>query len=358
MKILIISPSLTYGSGWGNYSNSVIKNLKLREGIEVVVKSDSRELIPLISPLSFLRNLLRIRSAAKSVDVVHAFDGWPYSVYGYAGVFGTKKKLFITGIGTYSVAPFRSLVKGFLLNLAYKQARAIFCISNYTKQKIIEKTGLESAVTIYMGNQPKKTMSQGVVDAYKHKYGLSERYPIILTVGAIKLRKGQLDVSKAISCLRHKYPSIVYLMVGQTRDKSYIREIKSLATEESMADNIRILDDVNTEEALQAFYQFSDVFILASNNDNGHFEGFGLVLVEAASAGKPVIGSRNCGIEDALENGYNGYLVEQGSPRDIQEKLEKILSAGVENFKGRSQEFASRFSWDKTVDEYLKYYKK
>src|SRR3569623_55113 len=47
-----------------------------------------------------------------NVDLVHALDAWPYGFYGFAAVFGTKKKLFINGIGTYSVAPLYSLRAG------------------------------------------------------------------------------------------------------------------------------------------------------------------------------------------------------------------------------------------------------
>jgi len=357
MKALLVTPPLISASGWGRYSLSVIEKLKLKKDIELVIKSDSQELLPLTSLFSFIYNLLEIRRTTKNVDIVHAFDGWPYGVYGYVGVLGTRKKLFITAVGTYSVAPLQSLIKGFLLRLAYKRAQMVFCISNYTKNRIIEKVKVKRISTVYMGNKSIDDLPPDVINVYKEKYNLNNRYPILLTTGAIKYRKGQLDVVRAINLLKKEYPSILYIMAGQTTNASYFNNILSFVKGENIENNIRVIDNAKDDLVIRALYELCDIFILTSNNGkNGHFEGFGLVLLEAAGAGKPVIGSRDCGIEDALEDGYNGYLVEQGNPIDIKEKIKKVLSNDIIDFRENSKEFAGRFSWDKTVNLYVKYY--
>jgi phosphatidyl-myo-inositol dimannoside synthase len=53
------------------------------------------------------------------------------------------------------------------------------------------------------------------------------------------------------------------------------------------------------------------VFVLTSINQEWRFEGFGLVLLEAGAAGLPVIGTRDCGVEDAIDEGVTGLLVPQ-----------------------------------------------
>ena len=57
---------------------------------------------------------------------------------------------------------------------------------------------------------------------------------------------------------------------------------------------------------------------MASLNVGWKFEGFGLTLLEASAAGLPVIGTRDCGAEDAVIEGETGLLVAQS---DLEHEL-------------------------------------
>jgi len=109
------------------------------------------------------------------------------------------------------------------------------------------------------------------------------------------------------------------------------------------------------DEELAFFYQICDIFLLNSNNDKEHFEGFGGVFLEAAQFGKPAIGSKNCGIESAIRDGVSGYLTTQADHKNIKDKIllsiknKEMLSRGATNFY-------RDFSWKKTVDQYLGFY--
>lgn len=54
-------------------------------------------------------------------------------------------------------------------------------------------------------------------------------------------------------------------------------------------------------------------------------EGFGLNLVEALGCGLPVVVFKNWGYSEIVEDGENGYLIEQGNVIDIAKSIEKIL---------------------------------
>ena len=69
-----------------------------------------------------------------------------------------------------------------------------------------------------------------------------------------------------------------------------------------------------SDEALSDLYRRAKLFILTSINEDHHFEGFGLVFLEAAAAALPVIGTFGNGIEDAVKDCYNGFLVPQNNP--------------------------------------------
>ena len=49
-----------------------------------------------------------------------------------------------------------------------------------------------------------------------------------------------------------------------------------------------------------------DVYVLPAENSGGAFEGFGLTYLEANAYGKPVVGTLDCGAEDAIDDGDNG----------------------------------------------------
>jgi glycosyltransferase involved in cell wall biosynthesis len=70
------------------------------------------------------------------------------------------------------------------------------------------------------------------------------------------------------------------------------------------------------ESTLLQWYADADVFVLPAVNDGWRFEGYGLAYLEAGAAGLPVIGTRNCGAEDAIEHGVTGLLVSQETLKD------------------------------------------
>ncbi|OLD20126.1 MAG: hypothetical protein AUJ01_04745 [Acidobacteria bacterium 13_1_40CM_3_65_5] len=61
---------------------------------------------------------------------------------------------------------------------------------------------------------------------------------------------------------------------------------------------------------LPAFYAACDIFLLPNRVDDGDIEGFGIVFLEAAASGKPVIGGDNGGVPEAVERDVTGLLVD------------------------------------------------
>lgn len=366
-KILIIANNINPNSGWGRYTSSVINELiKSKFDVFILTENNQEKIqneLDVLKSLNhskifnLIKNILTVRKISKKFDVIHVFDGWPYGVYGYFAVIGTKKKFFINGVGTYSVAPLFSQFKGFLLKKAYRKADKIFCISNYVKQRILERVKLDNLKTVYLGSTKLPDLSQNEVSFYREKFNIKNlRYPILLTVGGIKERKGQLDTLKSTLRLKEKYPNYLYLIVGLDKDIGYINKIKKFVENNKLENNVKIINNAKSDKELSFFYNICDIFLLNSNNDGNHFEGFGLVFLEAAQFGKPVIGSSGCGIEDAIDDGYNGYLVEQKCTKEIYNAIIKVLNNEEVDFNKNSQEFYERFSWKFTALGYSKYY--
>jgi glycosyltransferase involved in cell wall biosynthesis len=171
--------------------------------------------------------------------------------------------------------------------------------------------------------------------------------PLILTVGAVKERKGQLDTFKAVLLLKEKYPDILYVTIGSLSDTVYVSEIRKLGNEK----HIQMLENI-TDNELSEWYARTNVFCLNSNNGKNHFEGFGLVILEAGQFGVPSVGSVGCGIESAIKDGASGYLSKQGDAHDIADKIERALQID----RKEVITFTKTFDWDLTVKNYMSYY--
>ncbi len=353
MKILIITASLNERSGWGRHARAIVDELRA-QGAEVVVCA----LPPRLTLAAFIRNMVRARSLARPVEVVHALDGWPLGVYGWGAVLGTGKKLFINGVGTYSVAPLYARGKRWLMRRVYSRAQKIFCISTYTMDQMA-RAGVpaEKMLVVHFGTPQLPVPRAEDVQAYREARILTpDRHPLILTVGAIKDRKGQFDTLRAVGLLKERYPTILYIVAGAPDQPSYLAQMRDYAQSQSLTSNVLFLTDADDRE-IALLYSISSVFALNSTTDteHHHFEGFGAVVTEAYQFGVPAVGSSDSGIEDAICDGETGYLTRQGDPENIAEKIERVLQNRAA-LSEQARHFAEGFAWEKTVSAYLRHY--
>lgn len=365
MKILIITKSIDRRSGIGRYSYEVCRALE-KSGANIVIAAEKFDepigkgiLLGRLSLLSFFKNAAKLRFGSLDYDAVHVLEAWPYGLYGLAAVLGREKKFFVTAVGTYSIAPLlHKGIKRFLLMRVYRRATKIFAISNFVRKRVRALARCPLPITtIFLGVNKLPSINMDRAKEFKLRFGLAEAHPIFLTVGQIKDRKGQLDTFHGLALLKKEYPNFLYIMIGGDQNASYISSIKKFAAENGLESNYKIISNVADDEEIAFFYQLCDVFLLNSNNDDkhGHYEGFGLVCLEAAQFGKPCIGSKNCGIEDAIENGYNGYLTEQRDAEEICRCVRRVLSR-IDEMSTHSLEFSRRFSWMRTSQLLLAHY--
>ena len=86
-------------------------------------------------------------------------------------------------------------------------------------------------------------------------------------------------------------------------------------------------------------------------------EGFGLVYLEAAAHGLPIIANRVGGVEDAVSDGENGILVDPGDEPSLTKALNRLIENGNlrEKMGAKGLAWSRSFSWHnafKTLFEY------
>jgi len=131
---------------------------------------------------------------------------------------------------------------------------------------------------------------------------------------------------------------------------------------ERMARELGIADKVDfagrvADRDLPGYYQQCDVFVLPSINQG---EAFGMVLLEAMAAGKPVVASCLPGVRSVFENGKQGLLAKPGDAADLAEKISAILNDEVLAKKmgeeGRKS-VEEKYSWEKAGEKLDEIYK-
>jgi phosphatidylinositol alpha-1,6-mannosyltransferase len=104
---------------------------------------------------------------------------------------------------------------------------------------------------------------------------------------------------------------------------------------------------------LGKWYLQADIFMLLSENQpNGDVEGFGIVALEANYFGVPVIGAKGCGVEDAVQDGVSGILVDPNNPNEIAQAVSTIL-ADWQGFSSRARIHALEFDWNNVKVKYM-----
>ena len=152
--------------------------------------------------------------------------------------------------------------------------------------------------------------------------------PVLLSVGSLNAAhayKGVDTVIEALPEILQAVPEAQYVVVG---DGDHRPSLERLAIRRGVAGRVTFRGEV-TDAELAAHYRACDVFVLPSRagRRNGRWdgEGFGRVYVEAALAGKPVVGSRDGGAAEAVLDGQTGLLVDPRSPHDVARAVITLL---------------------------------
>jgi glycosyltransferase involved in cell wall biosynthesis len=173
--------------------------------------------------------------------------------------------------------------------------------------------------------------------AMRNALTVSEDACVLLFVGRLAREKGIYDLLQAFSRLAAIHAQAVLWLVGPDEEGLSLR-LKGLVAE--CADRVRWIGATFEPEHFMAS---ADVLVLPS-----YREGFGLVIIEAASCGIPAIAYRIDGVVDAIAEGESGMLVDKASVEKLFHAMQSMLSApnmraqlGVKARERAHREFSS-----------------
>lgn len=185
-----------------------------------------------------------------------------------------------------------------------------------------------------------------VSDAVKEKYELSKTAKTLLNVGRLDPEKNVGKVIEAFKLVKKRLSNIQLVIVGDGVDKANLESLAEGCPE------VHFLGRVTPPE-LYEVYRLGDVFVTASE-----IETQGIVLIEAAATGMPLVAVDKGAVSEVCRDGENGYLCHPGDVNEIAEAAVKILSDDElrRRFSKVSIKIASEHDFEKTLDKFINIY--
>jgi len=261
--------------------------------------------------------------------------------------YGLPYLLYAHGEEILSALTSRKLA--WLLPRIYRGAAAIIANSRNTKT-LLQNIGVDASRihVIHPGvHVPSFRASPEAAQRVRQKHHLGAA-SVLLTVGRMQRRKGQDMVIQALPRIRQSMPQVKYVMVGTGEE---LAALTTLVHEMGVQDSVVFAGSV-PDQKLAAYYAACDVFVMPNREIGGDIEGFGMVYLEAGAAGKPVIGGKSGGTDDAIVDGVTGIRVDGNSSVEIADAVIDLLStpdkAKAMGMRGR-QRVEHEFAWDAVV---------
>lgn len=225
------------------------------------------------------------------------------------------------------------------------------------RRVIAVSAGVGREVTEHYGVPPELiTVVPNAVDAHRFQpsdaaerrsrlraeHGIAEDDVVLLFVGKEFRRKGLAPI---IEALPHLPDSARLLVVGGDDTGPFERLARQLGVSSRVV-------FAGHSPRVEDYFQAGDVFVLPSR-----YEPFGLVMLEAAAAGLPIVATPFYGAVDFVSEGHNGAFIEHEST-----SIAGALRPLVENpalratWGARAREDVRRYTWDAVADQTLAVY--
>lgn len=201
-----------------------------------------------------------------------------------------------------------------------RRIHSLVSVSRYSRERFESWSAQRGRTAVILPNSVDLAtfVPQARSPALEARYGIGDA-PVLLTVARLasgERYKGIDEVLEALPALRSRRPTLRYLIVGEGDDRGrLVAKAAGLGLRDAVVFAGRIPED---EKA--AHFALASAYVMPSTG-----EGFGIVFIEAAACGLPVIGSNADGSREALLDGRLGQLVEPGDPDALISAVEVAL---------------------------------
>ncbi len=173
--------------------------------------------------------------------------------------------------------------------------------------------------------------------------------PVVLYVGRLEYIKGIDILIEAINLAKENLPEICLHIVG---NGSKHREIKKLISDLGLEKNV-FLHGFISEKEKNNIYSVCDMVVVPSRD-----EPFGIIILEAMLAGKPLIVSDRGALPELVKNGQNGLVVKLTKDTIAQAIFNLTVDKNLRKTISENNKITvNTYGWKKITKDYIQLYR-
>lgn len=268
--------------------------------------------------LSSLRQVIR----EKGVKQIHCGRCLPEGLLAWTlrRIGGPPYHCYAHGDDLTTAATSRELT--FLARRALADARSVIANSHNTERLLVERWAVQPdrIRVLHPGVDTSRFVPAARDETVRRGWGWDARR-VVLTVGRLQKRKGQDMMIRALPRIRERIPDVLYAIVGDGEERS---ALETLTDSLGVRSAVQFLGEVNDEQ-LVSCYQQCDLFALPNRTVDGDIEGFGMVLLEAQSCGRPVLAGASGGTAETMRQPDTGTVVACDAPEPLADAVTDLL---------------------------------
>jgi glycosyltransferase involved in cell wall biosynthesis len=320
MNILYISPDFNYACGVSMHVYLLLKELSQRNELNIFLitnKGDSLDRLKKLNvktdfiefkrgnknPFIFFKELFLLYKycSKNKIKVIHSHHRYPELL----------AHILSKIINVKTISSVFSYVQGHI-RISYKSDR-IITVSDSVSRYLQEIYGVENSKIVmkYLFLENKNYKQEFKSIAKQKLFGIIDDMNIILFVGRITQVKGFDVLMQVIEKINKLNKNVLFIAVGDLLQEEFY----------NLYPDKRLLNYYGPQIDLSSYYSIADIVVLPSRIDP-----FPFIMLETGLAKKPFIGGRTGGIEEFIEDGVDGLLVEPGNVDDLYNKIVYLLN--------------------------------
>lgn len=238
------------------------------------------------------------------------------------------------------------------------KADRIVAVSQYTKNSLQQYFGIPASDITVISNGVDETYQEipNYVSSIAYQelirdFGLTDRSPLILSVGSEHPRKNMKTILRTISLLKKQFPNILLIKVGDAGLLSGRKETLDTIDRLDLKANVKLVGSIPTDR-LNELYNVADALLFPSRH-----EGFGMPPLESMAAGCPVVCSNATSLPEVV--GDAALMHETDDANAFSKSIVHLVTN--EEFRitliQKGKERAKQFSWEKAAHDMLQVYR-
>jgi len=244
-------------------------------------------------------------------------------------------------------------------------AELLTAISSSIKASLLDAGAPEDKIRKIPNGVDVERFQRPVSADVRKRLQLPEKSQLIVTVGNYHPRKGHEVLIRAMPYILESKPLAHLIIIGRNTN-----ELRPLLRELSLEGNVKLTgtidfplitsnnnsQDCEKPDWLAAIYRSSELYVSAGLEEGA--EGLSLALLEAMSAGLPVVATDISGNRDIVKDDENGLLIPPADHTQLSEAVLRLLTKKESSSRmgTKARETANQYQWLKIARQYLEVY--